>query len=329
MLIAEMACAHDGSDEAAKRILEDFSSTGIDAVQYQVWKADSLLSPERNDYIKIKNLEIPIDSWRSLVKFHRSNFPKLQLSIFVYDEFGATFAEEAQPDLVKFNSSDLTNPFLLDWVAETKFPLNLSWGGSTIREVEWAFERLSSRGYDCHLLTLMNGLQSFPSEPDQSQLLLGKKIADLFGVRAGYQDHSPGGSQMSFLLNTAALSLGYTSLETHVCSSRAQTSTDFESALEPHEMKALKLQLDAVATALDSNNVWAVDPRVTAYRQFQKKYLCAAVDLEAGHEITFSDLILLRTDQVGFGGMDLEGLVGQRLKVAVKKGQMLNKEVLW
>ena len=63
-----------------------------------------------------------------------------------------------------------------------------------------------------------------------------------------------------------------------------------------------------------------------AYRQFQKISM-RCVDLEAGHEMTFA--CFARTDQVGFGGMDLEGLVGQRLKVAVKKGQMLNKEVLW
>lgn len=325
MLIAEMACAHDGSIDNAKKILEAFAETGVDAIQYQIWGAEELLSPSRSDYQKIKELQINLHDWKALLEFHRSCYENLQISIFVYDMLGASFAEDLQPDFIKFNSSDLTNPLLLDWVACSRLPLNLSWGGSSLGEVEWALERLVRNGYDINLVTLMNGIQSFPSEPNQAQLLIGKRVADLFGLKAGYQDHSPGGSKTAFMLNAAALSLGYSVLETHVCYSRMDTNTDFQSAFEPEEMIELKIKLDEVLVALNSNNFSVDDDKVEKYRLFQKKYLCAAADLEAGQEIARTDLRLLRTDRVGISGKHLDEVIGKIAKTRINKGQMLEK----
>ena len=70
-IIAEMACSHDGSFNKAKKIIDAAYSSQANAIQLQIWKIEYMMNPKRNDYEKIKKIELSYEIWSKLVNYSK------------------------------------------------------------------------------------------------------------------------------------------------------------------------------------------------------------------------------------------------------------------
>ena len=59
LIIAEMACSHEGNIDLAKKIIDKAAEAKADAIQLQIWSLDNMMSPQRKEYelLKIFNLQ--------------------------------------------------------------------------------------------------------------------------------------------------------------------------------------------------------------------------------------------------------------------------------
>ncbi|HTL80348.1 MAG TPA: N-acetylneuraminate synthase family protein, partial [Bacteroidia bacterium] len=132
-IIAEMACAHDGDLEKAKRLIEAAVSAGADAVQLQFFVPDETVTPAHQVYDIIKRIAFSAEQWRSI--FNHARNSGIHVFVCAYDVPSVELAIECGADAIKLNSADLSNPDVLKAVASSGRPFTLGTGASTLDEI--------------------------------------------------------------------------------------------------------------------------------------------------------------------------------------------------
>ena len=120
-IIAEVGNSHEGNIVTAKKIIKLVSDTGANAIKFQRFFADELVEKNHEKYNLFKKLEMSSTEWKELISYAKST----KLEIFV-DVFGIRSAKEISKFSIngyKIHSSDLSNPHLLEFFANSKKPI--------------------------------------------------------------------------------------------------------------------------------------------------------------------------------------------------------------
>jgi len=312
-IIAEMACSHEGDIALARKIVDASAAAKADAVQLQIWAVEFMMSPQRKEYDLLCRIEFSHDEWRSLVDYCRTEYPDMQVYVCVYEHQSIDFIDSLDIDGFKLNSSDLSNPLVLEKVARTGKPLNLSVGASTIAEIQSAVERI--RGVSpAAKITLMYGHQSFPTKPENVHMNYMAKLGSLFELPIGYQDHCDADEPSAFWLPAASMGMGVQVLEKHITHDRGKKGIDHESALNPDEFVEFVSMVRTIdlAGGLAAPRPFSADEM--KYREFQKKSIVAVRDLQAGHVLAADDVAFMRAEMLGLSPVRLESILGKGIK---------------
>ena len=70
-IIAEMACAHNGSIKQAKKLIDAAINADADAIQLQFFIADQTVTPSHQAYEVIKSIEFKKETWIELINYTR------------------------------------------------------------------------------------------------------------------------------------------------------------------------------------------------------------------------------------------------------------------
>ena len=120
LIIAEMACSHEGDLDLAKKIIDAAANAKADAIQLQIWSLTHMMSPQRKEYELLKKIEFNQEQWKGLVLYSKKKYPNLKIYVCVYEHSTIDFIDTLNIDGYKLNSSDLSNPLVLDKVAKKK-----------------------------------------------------------------------------------------------------------------------------------------------------------------------------------------------------------------
>ena len=134
--------------------------------------------PQSKLYKILERLHFSEDQWNKLIGYVRSL--KVDLSLFVYDLPSLELAIKLRPDLIKLNSSELSNPIMLKLAADSGIPLTLGTGSSTYAEIQKAVLTITECGQKN--LILMHGIQNFPTKLEDINI---SKIAVLKEILVG------------------------------------------------------------------------------------------------------------------------------------------------
>ena len=314
-IVAEMACSHEGNINLARKIIDDAANAKADAIQLQIWSLAHMMSPQRKEYGLLQKIEFSKEEWRDLVKYSRKKYPKMQVYVCVYEHSTIEFIDGLGIDGLKLNSSDLSNPLVLDKVAKTGKPINLSVGASTIAEIKSALDRIKLISQPP--ITLMYGHQSFPTKPENVHINYMNKLGNLFELPVGYQDHCDADNESAFWLPAASMGMGVTILEKHITHNRSKKGIDHESALNPDEFVKFVEMVRSIDKAKGMANPRSFTDDEIKYREFQKKSIVAASDLPKGSILRSSDLVFMRAEILGFSPSQVDAVVGKTLLQAL------------
>ncbi len=307
-VIAETASSHEGDVELAKRIADAVSMTEADAIKYQILNTDNLIVPNHHKYPSFKQLQFSDEQWYEIIEYSR------RIGLFVvsevFDERSFKLAEKLDISAYKIPTSDLTNPFLLKYVAATMKPLILSVGAATETEISYAIQNIEKIGNKN--IILMHGFQGFPTRIDDTNFRLLNVLKERYPYHLGFADHIDAESELALSLPLVAIGYGVSVIEKHITLDRSKKGRDYYSALNPDEFARLVGMVRQIEKAYGINEIVPGESKAeVTYRRLMKKKIVASRDIPKGHLITLEDLSFKRTEE--------EGLPPDRYKRVLKK----------
>jgi len=321
-VVAEIGVNHDGDADVARWLIDAAAQAGADAVKFQYFRPDRLLSnqAELANYQKgkaasqrdlLERLAMPIETLGGLVEHAHG----LGLSAVVTPFSPADPAELAGLglDAIKTASPDAVNLPLLEACAGLGLPMLISTGTCGLDELGPAAALL--RGHP-QGGALLHCVSSYPTPMDESQLGGIGAMADVLNVAVGYSDHTPG-------LATGALAAmaGAVVVEKHLTHDRSADGPDHAASLDPEQIKTYVANVREAQAALGvrAKRVTEIERDV---RRVSRQSVCVVRDLEVGHVLAAGDLTVKRPG-TGVPAADLGLLVGRRLARGVSANDLL------
>jgi sialic acid synthase SpsE len=315
-IIAEMACAHNGSVEQAKKLVDVAVNSKADAIQLQFFVADETVTPLHEAYETIKKIEFSIEQWRDIVNYSK----QFDINVFVctYDVPSVNLAIDLGCDGIKLNSSDLSNPEVLRAVSSTSIPFTLGTGASTIEEVKSGLYFLETHGAEN--VILMYGVQNFPTEIEDLNISRLDLIKEKFpNIPVGFADHTSGDNPLAQYIDLIALGKCDCVLEKHITLDRSLKGIDYQAALEPSEFENYVERMKYSFKSIGSKTFDSFTESDLKYRKFQKKSIVAKRNLQKGEVLSKNDISFIRNKTPGISPADFHLLEGKILNEKILK----------
>lgn len=301
LIIAEAGVNHNGSLPLAFRLVEEAVLAGADAVKFQTWTAEGLVSKhaEMADY-QIRNMGVSQSQLEMLKKLEMSTADQIKL-IEYCNEKGIAFLSSpfdiSSIDIVvdiyklkqiKIPSGEITNLPYLRHLGSRGVSLIMSTGMASLGEIEAALEILEQAGTPRDQITVLHCTTEYPTPMADVNLRAMLSIRKAFGVKVGYSDHTQG-----FEIAIAAAALGATVIEKHFTLDRNLPGPDHNASLEPGELKYMVAAIRNIEQAL-GNGMKRPSPSEAKNRSVARKSLVAACVIRAGDVFNEANLLAKR-----------------------------------
>lgn len=323
-IIAEIASAHDGKPDFALRLFQLAAATGADAVKFQIFDRQSLISRFHEKYEAFGIIALPPQKWLDvLAECGRSN---VDVVVEVYDVPSLAVAEKSGVvKAYKIPTSDIGNTELLTLAARTGKQVMLAVGGATSKEIASAVDTLRPLTSPGNLV-LMHGFQSFPTLIEDTNLERLRWLSRTYDLPVGYADHVDAEDrEMARVIPAMAMAAGATVIEKHITDNRSRKGRDYYSSLSPDEFTDFVAFIRKAEIACGLADPALTQAEVT-YRYLMKKQAVAAVDLTAGASLAATLIAYKRTGKDGISPADMQPLHGRKLKRAIKADEAITKE---
>ena len=255
-IIAEAGVNHNGSIELAKKLIEKGAEAGVDAVKFQSFKANKLVTVnaekadyqvanigknDENQYVMLKKLELDYDKHQELMDYAKSKGVMFLSSAF--DLESIDLLVDLDLSVFKIPSGEITNLPYLRKIAQTNKPVILSTGMATLGEIEAALEVLKNNGTTD--VTILHCNTEYPTPMSDVNLTAMNTMKDAFKVKVGYSDHTLG-----IEIPIAAVALGAEVIEKHFTLDKTMEGPDHKASLEPDELKQMVKSIRNIEEAL-------------------------------------------------------------------------------
>ena len=327
-IIAEAGVNHIGDVNLAKRLIDVAVEAGADAVKFQTFHADNLVTctAEKADYQKsatpqdesqyemIKKLELSDEVFLEL-----SDYAKKREIIFLstpFDEESVRLLDRIDVPAFKIPSGEITNFPLLKKIAEKKKIIILSTGMATLGEVEDAFHYLKKCGAED--IILLHCTTSYPAAINSVNLRAMETLRCAFQVPVGYSDHTEG-----ITIPVAAVAMGACVLEKHFTLDKTLPGPDHKASLEPQELQAMVKAIRDVERAL-GNGIKVPNEEEEAIKKIARKSIVAKKNIKKGTPLDES-LFNFKRPGTGIEPKYLPYVVGK----TSKKDFMKDEIILW
>ncbi len=322
-VIAEAGVNHNGSRELALRLIDAARAAGVDAVKFQTFKSESVISRHaaKADYQvsttgqaesqleMVRKLEFNLTDHRALVqhcadagiRFLSTPFDEMSVDLLV---------DQLNVPLLKIPSGEITNALLLLKVARSGKPVILSTGMSNLGDIETALGVLafgyldgaepSSRAFAAAYasnegqfilrrnVTLLHCTTEYPAPYAEVHLNTMQTLRAAFDLPVGYSDHTPG-----ITVPIAAVALGAVVIEKHFTLDRTLPGPDHAASLEPPELEAMVRAIRITESAL-GGRIKHATPSEVRNMSAARKSLVAARAIRKGEIFSVDNLTAKR-----------------------------------
>jgi N-acetylneuraminate synthase len=269
-IIAEAGVNHNGSLEMAMNLIDVASQCGADAIKFQTFRADKLVSKsagkaeyqkrttdtDESQFDMIKKLELDEKAHYELAQHCRVRGIQFLSTPFDVDSLRLLTGCCELP-YIKIPSGEITNgPFLLE-IARTGKPVILSTGMSTLGEIEMAlgvlafgylgqashpsresfqeaYSSIEGRQLLQERVSLLHCTTEYPAPFSEVNLKAMDTLRSAFGLAIGFSDHTPG-----IAVPIAAVARGAVIIEKHFTLDCNLPGPDHKASLEPGELKKM------------------------------------------------------------------------------------------
>jgi N,N'-diacetyllegionaminate synthase len=324
-IIAEIGVNHGGDIKLAKKMIDAAVESGADAVKFQTFTADRLVStgtPKvkyqesttskgESHYEMIKSLEFKLED--HIPVFDYCSKKEIEFISTPYDIESAKFLVSIGVGIFKTASADIVDLSLHEYIAQHASVAIVSTGMATLGEIERVVAIY--RNYNCKL-TLLHCVSNYPCAVESLNLNVMSTLRGAFGCDVGYSDHAKGPYPAA-----AAVALGATIVEKHFTLDKNMVGPDHKASSEPAEFCELVNAIRTVERSLGSA-IKAVQEEEVQMRSVSRKSLFASVTIKKG-EIFTNDMLILRRPGTGIFESEKSVIIGSICTRDVYEGEIL------
>ena len=319
-IIAEAGVNHNASIELAKKLVDVAVEAKADAVKFQTFKAENLVSQnaQKAEYQKettdakesqfemIKRLELDLEMHKELIAYCQSK--NIMFLSTPFDHESIELLDGLGLEIFKISSGEITNLPYLRHIGELHKRVILSTGMATLDEISDALDILLKAGTKKESITVLHANTMYPTPMEDVNLNAMLRIGKTFDIAFGYSDHTLG-----IEVDIAAVALGARVIEKHFTLDKTMDGPDHKASLEPHELKAMVEGIRNIEKAL-GDGVKRLSPSESVNLDVIRKSIVAKCNIKKG-EVFSSENITVKRPAGGISPMLWDEVVG---KVATK-----------
>ena len=330
-IIAELSANHGHSLDVALRTVEAAQRTGANAIKLQTYTADSMTldidSPDfmanpagpwagRRLYELYQEAALPLE-WHEPIFTHAR---KLGLDCFSspFDQRAVDFLESFDPPAYKIASFEITDIPLIKYAASKGKPMIISTGVADVQDIELAISACREQGNED--ITILKCTSSYPTKPEDANLLTIPDIKEQFGVYSGLSDHTLG-----IEAPVLSVAFGATVIEKHFILDKSIGGPDAHFSLDEKEFTQM---VTAVRTA--EKMIGDVDYSMTASKKQSReraRSLYISQDVKKGEILSSKNIKSIRPGY-GMPPRNWDEVIGKSFVKDLPKGTPLSFEVI-
>lgn len=324
--IAEIGGNHEGDVNYALRLAQLAADSGADAVKYQIYTGDTLVSeiesPDRNQHFK--KFELNNEQYTELSKICSERDCDFMASIWDGDLIKYF---DPHINIHKIGSGDLTCYPILRVLVATGKPIILSTGLSDMSEVADAvsyIEKLDSSYISDNKLALLQCTSSYPTPDHDANINAMLALREEFGLPVGYSDHTIGSDALE-----AAVALGAEIIEKHFTDDREnKTFRDHKVSLTCDETRNFLEKAKKIKKLLGSRSKCLTKSEKESQHHISfRRSIYAARDIVKGDKINAQNITCLRPAH-GISAAKYDDVIGMTLNRNIRRHEVIREEDL-
>jgi N,N'-diacetyllegionaminate synthase len=333
-IIAEAGVNHNGSEELAIQLVEAASAAQADAVKFQTFKAENVVSKDAktaqyqkkqtgndNQFAMLKKLEISKELHVKLID--KCKQLDIEFLSTPFDIRSTEFLLELGMKKIKIPSGELTNIPFINKLAMFDVPMILSTGMSSLQEVKNAVDEIKSvrqkNNFNkplSEVLSILHCTSNYPAHYKDVNLKAMHVMAKQFTVPVGYSDHTEG-----IFVSVCSVAMGASIIEKHFTLDKNMPGPDHKASIDPEELKLMVTQIRSIEQCL-GDGVKRPRKSELPVRNLVRRSIILKTDKKANDILKLEDITLLRPGN-GIPPSDMKKVIGRRLLVACSAGSML------
>lgn len=298
-IIAEIGCNHNGSFELAKQMIDVAVDCGVDAVKFQTFRADLLISKyaPKAEYQKIttgeqdsqlemtRKLELRFDEYVKLRDYG------LQKGVDVFstpfDELSLDFLIQLNTPIYKIPSGEITNLPYLQKIGKQGKKVILSTGMATLQEIKDAVQILQENGTED--ICILHCTTEYPTPYEELNLNVISTLKKEFPLLdIGYSDHSVG-----YEVPIIAAALGASMIEKHFTLDVNMEGPDHKASATPDVLRRLVRGIRILEQALGRFEKVPAEVEIKN-KIVARKSIVAKRDIKEGEVFTTDNITVKR-----------------------------------
>ena len=332
LVIAEMSGNHNQSLDRALEIVDAAAQSGVHALKIQTYTAETMTIDihEREFFISDEKSLWKGESLFDLYKkaytpwewheaiFDRAKKHKMLAFSTPFDRTAVDFLENLNVPCYKIASFENTDLPLIRYVAATGKPMIISTGMATFVELDETVDAARSAG--CNDLVLLKCTSTYPSTPDDSNILTIPEMRSRYGCEIGISDHT-----MGIGVSVAAVALGATVIEKHFTLQRSDGGVDSAFSMEPQEMAQLVIETERAWQSMGrvQDGPTAKEKASLVFR----RSLYVVADIKAGEKLTPANVRAIRPGY-GIAPKFYDEVMGMTAKRDIARGTPLAHDLI-
>jgi N-acetylneuraminate synthase/N,N'-diacetyllegionaminate synthase len=291
--IAEIGGNHEGDYNYAKELTQLAIHSGADAVKFQFYTGDSLVSgiedKDRNAHFK----KFELSNKQNLDLLHQVIKSNAIPMASVWNEKMLSWADPYLP-IHKVGSGDLTCFPMLSILAATNKPIILSTGLSSLKEVSNAvayIDKCNPSYISQRKLALLQCTSSYPTPDEDANINAMLTLKQEFGFPVGYSDHTLGVSAIEI-----AVAMGAEIIEKHFTDTRqGKTFRDHKVSLTKDEVQGVLEKMKKIVILKGKDEKFLTNSeKIDRHHITFRRGIYVNRDIKVGEIIEESDLDVLR-----------------------------------
>ena len=246
--IAEIGSNFDKSIKKAYKLIDLAKEAGADAVKFQTFSAENLVSKTGFENYKIgyqskwkksvfevyKDAEFPLH-WHKKI-FNYCLKKKIDFFSAPYDKVSVDLLDKIGVPAFKIGSGDITWLENIEYIAKKNKPIILATGASQLSEVSDAVKTIKKTGNN--KLILLQCVTNYPATYDNINLKVLNLYKKKFNCLVGYSDHTSGSS-----VAVGTVALGGCMIEKHFTDNKNLSGPDHSFAMDSKDFKKMVMDI--------------------------------------------------------------------------------------